>query len=128
MVGPFVPARLLLRAEIGAVKEFLQPQNLHFFLGGAGNQVLMLRHHFLFDLRERIFLRRPFTTGLDQAATDNTRHDCLPTNVPVKCWRKFNLWLDSPQGLEGGVGRRRASGQAGASMRCPTRDSAGTLD
>jgi len=79
-LGEFVPTSLLLGAKIGAVEKFLESEDLNFFLCCGGDEVVMLRHHFLFDLRERILLRRPFTTGLDQTAADNTGHDHLPTS------------------------------------------------
>jgi hypothetical protein len=68
VLGEFVPFRLLLGAEVGAVEQLLQAEDLDFFLGGGGDQVLVLVDHLLLDLREGVFLGRPFTFSLNQTA------------------------------------------------------------
>jgi hypothetical protein len=90
-LGEFVPAGLLLGAKIGAVEKLLQAEDLDFFLGGGGDEVVMLGHHFLFDLSEGIFFGRPFTAGLDKAAADNTGHEYLPTSFTQEMLAKVYL-------------------------------------
>src|SRR5206468_4938171 len=43
--GQFVPASLLLGAKVRAIEEFLQAEDLHFFLGGVGDQALRSEEH-----------------------------------------------------------------------------------
>jgi len=64
-LGEFVPAGLLLGAEIGAVEELLEAEDLDFLFCGGDDQVFVLGHHFLFDLRQGEFFWRPFTAGLN---------------------------------------------------------------
>src|SRR5271154_4511738 len=87
-LGQFVPAGLLLRAKVGAVEKLLQAEDLHFFLGGRFDEVLVLGHHFFFDLGERVFFGRPFTTGLNQATTDIASHHVPPVNAGESLLRR----------------------------------------
>src|SRR5215470_6421578 len=73
-----VPPSFLLRAKIRAVKEFLESENLYFFLGGVRNQRLVLRDHFLFYVGERIFFWRPLAVCLNQTAANRAGHKNLP--------------------------------------------------
>jgi hypothetical protein len=41
---------LLFGAEVGAVEEFLEAEDLDFLFCGVGDQGFVLGHHFLFDL------------------------------------------------------------------------------
>src|SRR5258708_22436527 len=93
-LGEFVPARLLLGAEIRTVEKFLQAENLHLALGGVANQTLVLGDHLFLDLSQRELFRRPFTARLNQATTDYTRHRA----PPGKRWRKFTPRQNALQG------------------------------
>ena len=73
-LGQLVPPRLLLGAEIRAVEQLLQADDLRPLLGGLGDQGDVLVDHRLLDDGDRRG-RRLAERGLDQAASDDSRHD-----------------------------------------------------
>ena len=73
-LSQFVPASLLLSAEVRAIEKLLETEDLHFFLGGVGDQALVLGDHFLLDVGERKLFRRPFTLRLNQATANRAGH------------------------------------------------------
>src|SRR5207302_8375703 len=73
-LSQFVPASLLLSAEVRAIEKLLETEDLHFFLGGVGDQALVLGDHFLLDVGERKLFRRPFTSRLNQATAIRAGH------------------------------------------------------
>src|SRR6266699_4932794 len=83
-LGQLIPAGLLFRAEVWAVEKLLEPQDLHFFLRGIGDQALVLGNHFFLDVRQRILFRRPLTLGLNQATTNRARHATPPEQSQAK--------------------------------------------
>src|SRR5258706_1574774 len=82
-LSQFIPARLLLGAEVRTVEEFLEAEDLDLLLGGVGDQALVLGDHFFLDVTERHFLRGPFAVNLNQTATHIASHNDLH-----KRWRK----------------------------------------
>jgi hypothetical protein len=68
-LGRLVPARVLARAEVGAVEDLLQPQDLHALLARLFDegQVLVERH--LLDLVDRPALLEG-RAGLDETDRD----------------------------------------------------------
>src|SRR6266481_2684841 len=99
--GQFIPTGLLLGAEVRAIEKLLEAEDLHLFLGGIGNQALVLGDHFLLDIGERKLFRRPLTLGLNQATANRARHATPPGLTQAKsllCARlcdKFR-WLNVP--------------------------------
>jgi len=98
MVGPLgtffrqlIPAGLLFGTEIGAIEKFLQTEDLHFLLGGIGDQALVFGDHLLLDVRERIFLRRPLTLRLNQATADVMGHATPPEQRQAKSLLRAGL-------------------------------------
>src|SRR6266481_1712749 len=89
--GQLIPASLLFGAEIRAVEELLQSEDLHFFLCGIGDQALVLGDHFLSDFGERELFRRPLTLGLNQAAADDTGHATPPEQTQAKSLLRARL-------------------------------------
>src|SRR6267154_1297062 len=87
-----VPTGLLLGAKIGAVEKFLKAEDLHFLLGGIGDQALVFGDHLLLDVRERIFLRRPLTLRLNQAKADVTGHATPPEQRQAKSLLRARGW------------------------------------
>ncbi len=96
--GQLIPAGFLLGTKIRAIKELLEPEDLHFFLGGIGNEALMFGDHLLFYVGEQIFFRRPLTLSLNQAAANHAGHgtppnkqkqrkSLLPARATDKIWR-----------------------------------------
>ena len=75
-LGKLIPTRVLFRAKVRTIKEFLQTQDLCPLFRRLINQLQMLVDHRLFDLRQRV-LGAEFVFGLDQAAADNPGHDDL---------------------------------------------------
>src|SRR4029077_3823635 len=70
---------LLFGAEVGPVEKFLQAKDLRFFLGSRLDQLFVLFEHFLADVADRIFVRRPFAMCLDKSATHRASHHAPPT-------------------------------------------------
>src|SRR5215469_9577707 len=75
--GELVPASILLGAKVGTVEKFLQTEDLNILFRCRRDEFFVLGNHFFFDIGERIFLRRPFASGLDNTATDDPRHEGL---------------------------------------------------
>ena len=50
----FIPARVLLGAEVRAIKQLLQTQNLDLLPGRLLNHIHMLPHHGFADLGQRV--------------------------------------------------------------------------
>jgi len=72
-LGEVVPTRRLLGAEIGAVKDFLQADDLRTIGGSFADHRHVLVGRDLLDLVERA-RRRLGVGGLDQGAADDARH------------------------------------------------------
>jgi len=77
-LGQLVPFRILLRAEVRPIEKFLQAEDLHALLRRGRDHLFVLRDHFFFDVRQRIFLRRPFASSLDNTTTHDPRHRMPP--------------------------------------------------
>src|SRR5713101_6077249 len=84
LLGKLIPAGLLLGAEIWTVEKLLQAEDLHFLLGRAGNQALVLGDHFLLDFGKRELFRGPLTLGLNQAAVNDTGHVTPPEQTQAE--------------------------------------------
>jgi hypothetical protein len=82
--GQFVPAGLLLGAEVGTVEKFLEAEDLYFLFGGIGDEVLMLGDHLFLDVGERKLFRGPLTLGLNQATANRTSHATPPRGMQAK--------------------------------------------
>ena len=73
LLGQLVPARLLLGAEVGAVEQLLQAEDLDALLAGVLDERQVLVDHPLLDVVGGS-LERDVRLDLDQAAADDSRH------------------------------------------------------
>src|SRR6267143_2230574 len=87
----FIPASLLLGAEVRAVEKLLQSEDLHLLLGRGGDQVFVLSDHFFLDVRQRILFRGPFTLSLNQATANDTGHATPPEQTQAKSLLRARL-------------------------------------
>ena len=76
-LGQFVPAGVLLGAEIRAVEKFLQAEDLRFLLRGLLDQLEVLVDHGLANLRQRT-IGGNGVAGLNQGAADIAGHGSPP--------------------------------------------------
>src|SRR5262249_35557711 len=73
-LGGVVPALVLARAEVRAVEDLLQAEDLHALLAGLVDQRQVLLEHRGLDLGHGLRLVVDGITGLDEARDDLARH------------------------------------------------------
>ena len=69
-----VPARVLLRREVGAVEQLLQAEHLHAARAGLVDEAQVLGDHRLAHVGQAGLVGREDVAGLDQAAADDAWH------------------------------------------------------
>jgi hypothetical protein len=90
-LGGVVPALVLPGAEVGAVEDLLQAEDLDALPAGLLDERDVLVEHRLLDLRHRLRFIIERIAALDQSADQLARHGVSPAPVPGRTARRDRL-------------------------------------
>ncbi len=108
-LGSGVPAFVLAGAEVGAVEDLLEAEDLHALLRRLVDEREVLVEHRLLDPGDRLRLVIEGVAALDQPTPDDVRHR-------ISVHEDAGL-MDRSSGLAARTPRNRGRGSAGASQR-----------